>query len=372
MRPERESPIPSAAEVDHAWIRRHLGWRLTGQERIDVRSISHSDGMMGSVHQVRCGERSFVLKGPPDDRSAWGNLLTDIGRREVEFYRYLAARGPAAPKVSPDCHWSALGPDGLGALALEDVGPPAGFARTMAAGLSRSAAAAAVRCLALFHAASARRGADPLAPPYPWLYSARSDALVAAVRMGLDELPRLAAGFGTDGPSAEALRALADLDVERALADSHTTAGITSLCHGDCWAANVLFAPAGAPPERQRALLIDWQFAMWGNPLTDVALFLLSSLAPEARRAWQDDLLGIYRTTLTEHCALPYPAEECRADYDRALPFAGLVALATLEDYLNGMSPAERQGFAGRVRDCADAGLRRQSSDVYGRMPRAV
>src|SRR5205807_9725490 len=110
--------------IDHGWIRKHFGWPLTGTEPITVRSISHSGGEMGSVHRVVCAGRSFVFKGPPERPSAWSSFAADdrLMEREVHCYRFLEGRGPSAPKVSPTCYWSALGPHGRGAVALADLG----------------------------------------------------------------------------------------------------------------------------------------------------------------------------------------------------------------------------------------------------------
>jgi aminoglycoside phosphotransferase (APT) family kinase protein len=343
-------PLTDVRAIDHDWLRRHLGWSLTGGEAITVRSVSPSGGLMGSVHQVRCAGRSFIFKGPPENLTGWGGVVLAAGllEREVHAYRFLRERGRAV-KIGPECYWSVVTSGGRAALALEDLGPPAHPGARMASGLSRPQAFAAVRCLAILHATTASAAADPLSPPYPWLYSASSDELVAAVEMGLDDLPRLIAERWPAHPPAIDVQRIARLDVRRVLAEAHVGAAFPSVCHGDAWAGNVLFT---APPGRDRELtayLIDWQFAMWGNPLTDVALVLLSSLEPAARRAWQDDLLAHYHATLTAHCYLRCTLDDCRAALREAEPFAALVALATLESYTSGMGAAELAQFAGRV-----------------------
>ncbi|MGW4788566.1 oxidoreductase family protein [Streptomyces sp. NPDC004230] len=343
----------NAEDIDHRWLADHLGWQLSGNEQIKVRSISLSRGEMGRVDRISCAGHSFVFKGPPPEHSAWGALLRDMGTREVQSYRLFGARGPRAPKIAPDCYWSQLEEDGRGTLALEDLGPQVLPARTMAAGLSRSQAVAAVRSLALAHATLATRGADPLTPPYPWLYTAASVGLIAAVEMGLDDLPRILPTC-LPGPQSlhQALR-IRDLDVAQVLTRAHVGASCVSLCHGDAWAGNILFGPGDSRGDAQ-AYLIDWQFAMWGNPLTDVALLLMSSVAPAARAKWEGELLGLYHATLIEHCDLTYPRDDCITDYQRAQPFAVLVMLATLEGYISGMAPSELARFAPRVMAAAD------------------
>jgi aminoglycoside phosphotransferase (APT) family kinase protein len=356
--PESASSIPSAGAVDHAWLREHLGWSLTGREAVTVRSISLSGGVMASVHQVRCAGRSFILKGPPDETTAWGNLAADTGliEREVMAYRRLQARGPTAPKIAPECYWSTLEAAGRGALALEDLGPPTAVAPTMAAGLGEEQAVAAVRCLALLHAGSAAAGSDPLTPPCPWLYSAASPGLRAAVRLGLDDLPRVMAQCWPGAVPDTRLRRVLAIDVGATLVRSHVGSRLTAVCHGDTWVGNILFSSRPEAAEPLTAHLVDWQFTMWGNPLSDLALLLWSSLTPESRRAWQEELLRLYHTTLEAHGDVEYPLNACRDDLTRALPGAALVALATLETYAAGMSPAQLARLRPRVLaaiDCA-------------------
>jgi aminoglycoside phosphotransferase (APT) family kinase protein len=133
------------------------------------------------------------------------------------------------------------------------------------------------------------------------------------------------------------------------LIDAQRRASITAVCHGDAWSANVLFQPDAEAPDGNSAYLIDWQFAMWGNPLTDVALLLWSSLDVGDRRAWLDDLLRHYHQTLTAHTTVNYPAAACRDDYAVAEPYAVLVALATVETYVEGMNAGDLHQFEPRL-----------------------
>jgi Ecdysteroid kinase-like family len=352
MNREDATPVMDVSGVDHEWLRNHLGWPLRGDEAISRCSMSHTDGIMGSVHQVSCAGRSAIFKGTPDGSGRWQDLVIDTGllTREVQAYRLLAGRGSATPKVSPECYWSALGLDGRGALALEDLGPAASLSRVMASGLDRAQALAAVRSLAIVHSIAATPGPDPLSLPYPWLYSATSEGLITWLRLGLDDLPRIMAECFPAVLREVELRSILEIDVAAVLLRSHVGAHCVSLCHGDAWAGNILFPPLNQPVEPLTAYLIDWQFAMWGNPLSDVALLAWSSLAPASRAGWEDELLSHYHATLTAHGDLKYSLQACRDDYRRAEPFAVLVALASLDAYISGMGPRELSRFALRVR----------------------
>jgi ecdysteroid kinase len=334
----------------HAWIREQLGWEVTDQEPIVVKAISQTGGAMGSVDRIRCGGRSFVFKGPPDDRSAWGNLLTDMGTREVRTYRLLETRGSGAPKVSPTCYWSALIGEGSGALALEDLGPTPGLGSTMAVGLTRNQALAAVRCLATAHASFAVRAGDARASPYPWLYTAESAGLIDAIRMGLGDLPHMMEDRWPGRFDQAAVRAILAVDVPGALERANVGAPFVSLCHGDAWAGNIVFVPAAPSTDCVRvAYVIDWQFAMWGNPLSDVAMLVMSSLTPSSRARWQRMLLDLYYATLNSHSRIDANRAEVHTAFRQVEPAAALVALATLDGFTAGMTASELTRFAPRV-----------------------
>ncbi|MEV4690535.1 phosphotransferase [Micromonospora echinospora] len=349
---QAETATAGNAVIDHGWIRGNLGWVLNGDEPITIQSISLTGGVMGSVDRIRCGDRSFILKGPPDTATAWGSLAATAQsiEREAELYRYLDQRGLGAPKVAPDCYWSVIDAAGGGTVALEDLGTPGHPAAVMAAGLDHAQALAAVRCLARLHAGSMRTGPGRLEVPYPWLYTAESPDLVAAVQLGLADLP----GTVTRCWPGMDVRPDLYLDVAGLLRDSHRGSRLAALCHGDAWTANVIFQQHAEAPDGVTAHLIDWQYAMWGNPLSDVALLLWSSLDPWCRRAWQDELLRRYHSELVILTGLDYPLQACLDDLQRAQPAAALVALASVEAYVAGMGPAEHARFRPRVLDALD------------------
>jgi hypothetical protein len=340
--------------VDHAWIRAHLGWEVADGEEIQIRSISGTGGEMGSVHQVACGGRSFILKGPPTGGGGWADLAQASGvlDREVAVYGFLRSLPAGAPKFAPDYYWTGRLPGNGAAFAIEDLGPPLTPSRVMGEGLPLPQATAAVRSLAVLHAVTALADADSLSPPVPWLYSAASADLAAAIQLGLRDLPRVLASQWPSGiPGVAVAPSLAAVNVTAALADGHIDAHCAAFCHGDAWAGNIVFGPPSETPGRQRAYLIDWQFAMWGNPLSDIALLLLSSVPAGSRDAWRDELLAEYHRTFNAYCSFGYPLDACHADLHRTERLAALVALATLEAYASGMEAEELALLAPRATD---------------------
>jgi Ser/Thr protein kinase RdoA (MazF antagonist) len=198
------------------------------------------------------------------------------------------------------------------------------------------------------------RHADPLCPPFPWLLSASSPELMTWIRLGLNDLPRVVAANWPNQFSDDDLERLARADVTDLVLRAHHEANRISLCHGDAWAGNVLFRHAGGQARPKRAVLIDWQFAMWGNPLSDVAMLLLSSLSPESGSAWKDELLAVYHETLTSDGALDYSLADCLDDLRRAGPFAAVVTLASVEAHTTGMTQEELSGFGARIKAAID------------------
>jgi hypothetical protein len=343
----------NVVQVDHEWLRQRLGWALTGDEEITRRSISQSGELMGSVYRVSSGQGSFILKTSPAGERAWARFAAGSGAvvREIESYRYLQEAGRTYPrKVAPDCFWWTSSGNS-GALALQDLGPAVPSASLMATGLSRVQVLAAVECLALVHAMEARVGGDALSPPFRWLYSASSSWLLEAIRIGIDDLPRIVASRWPKGLPGTRPPSSIRPDISAALIEGHLGAKCLAVCHGDAWASNIHFSSSCGAPGGIIALLLDWQFTMWGNPLSDVALLFKSSLTPSALEAWRDELLTAYHQTLVANCSLEYTPQDCFDDYSRARYAAALVALATLEAYTSGMNAKQLRRFEPRVRD---------------------
>ncbi|MFI9507301.1 oxidoreductase family protein [Nocardia sp. NPDC052566] len=342
-------PIPQAGDIGHFWLHQRLGWPVGDGDLVEIESLSRTGGVMGTVHRIRCGNRSLIYKTSSHHDSEWGRWAHDAAalEREVRMYRWLQTTPAHTTSIAPHCYWSAIRPDGHGALALQDLGAGIIPNSAMARGLTYPQARAAVRALALLHAHSACTGA-PRQPPHPWLLTARSPHLLDAIRMGLEEASVNASLCATTtGPTAAQHFAHADLPTM--LVDAHHGARLAAICHGDMWASNLVFAEPGRPQGAPSAFLIDWQFAMWGNPLSDLALLLLSSVHPDARRRWEDQLLAHYHLILTSTTALTYSPADCYSDYQRALPFATLVALAAFDGFVAGMTHTQQLQFAPRV-----------------------
>jgi hypothetical protein len=98
----------------------------------------------------------------------------------------------------------------------------------------------------------------------------------------------------------------------------HTEAP-TTLLHGDPHIGNTYLLPGG------RGGLLDWQLMMRGSWAHDVVYLLVTALAPDVRRAHQEDLLGEYLDRLGAAGVRDLPAPADALDQCRTAALWGLV-----------------------------------------------
>ncbi|WP_069298310.1 oxidoreductase family protein [Neptunicoccus sediminis] len=84
--------------------------------------------------------------------------------------------------------------------------------------------------------------------------------------------------------------------------------GPQTCIHRDLQVDNVLFTPKGA-------VVLDWQFTGRGNGGSDLAYFLISSLAPAQRRAGETDLIRHYHKQLQASGVSGFSLQDCHQNY---------------------------------------------------------
>ena len=95
--------------------------------------------------------------------------------------------------------------------------------------------------------------------------------------------------------------------------------GPVVLTHGDMRLDNMLFTDGAG-----RAVLLDWQTASCGNPMSDIAYAISTSLAdPQMRAHAEEALVARYHAALGD-CVGDYDAAAAWADYRRA-SFSGFI-----------------------------------------------
>ena len=89
---------------------------------------------------------------------------------------------------------------------------------------------------------------------------------------------------------------------------------VYALTHGDYRLDNMLISPDRDDPV---LTVVDWQTIKSGNPLSDVAYFIASSLAPEVRKVVEQELVETYHRGLISAGVESYGWDDCWRDYRR-------------------------------------------------------
>ncbi|KAI6225375.1 hypothetical protein M3Y99_01346400 [Aphelenchoides fujianensis] len=131
--------------------------------------------------------------------------------------------------------------------------------------------------------------------------------------MNRSELPKMYENFLKNAPDfkpmVERLQKVKQIEFSRfALRDRPKELGATTLAAGDCWANNVMLAVnADGSVGNEIASFIDWQIAMEGNPLFDLARLTVMCADAEIRRSVEDELVPAYFEELERACAPERP-----------------------------------------------------------------
>ncbi|MCW5850265.1 MAG: phosphotransferase [Anaerolineae bacterium] len=224
--------------------------------------------------------------------------------REVNFYQRLADR---VELRTPRCYYSALDPEtGLCVLLLEDLAP-ARNGDSMA-GCSLTQVESAVAAIATFHATwwdnPELTGMDWLNQPsevairrteetYSQIWSAFVHLQGAKLQSALTSIgERLGSHFGW-------------------LMQRLTEPPVT-LVHLDYNPDNLFFATDGSD---RLIAVVDWQMIGRYRGAYDVAHFLVNSVEPESRKAWELNLLQMYHSILIDKGVLGYSFDDALYDY---------------------------------------------------------
>lgn len=85
-----------------------------------------------------------------------------------------------------------------------------------------------------------------------------------------------------------------------------------TLVHGDCKLDNMFFISKGG---QSNLMLMDWQLMEKGNPVIDLAYFLVENLTIENRRELEESYIHLYYRYLLEEGVKDYSYEELYQDY---------------------------------------------------------
>jgi hypothetical protein len=244
----------------------------------------------------------FPAADPASRRSGSDHLLY---LREVSFYRELAGTvaintpRPLVAEIDPET-------DDF-TLIFEDLAP----ARQgdQLAGCSVEDATTAIAEAAALHAP---RWGDPALETLDWL-AVRPAKMQPMIMAALPAIISLFRERYEGQLEPEHMTLVEDLPraLERMQADRSTPLTVQ---HADFRLDNILFDVQGG---NRRMATLDWQTVTLGPGAGDVAYFLSAGIDPQARRAYERDLVGFYHAELIRRGVAGYDWDACWRDYRR-------------------------------------------------------
>ncbi|GAB2842421.1 phosphotransferase [Actinocorallia aurea] len=291
-----------------------------------ITSVRVADEHSGTAARVRLAVETdaeelpghLFLKLPPTNylQHVLMNLF-DLGVREIHAYRAL---GETPPLRVPRCH--AAKADEVrrrSVLVLEDLSETATF-RTVVDSVSREEAEAVTDALAGLHAAfwDTDRFKTDLAP--------LADRSPGAIRLG--DMIRRRFLEKIDGHAADLIPEPMKLQCRvfyqrSADIDAFWAAQPQTLIHGDTHLGNLFFE--GAAPG-----FLDWQVAMSGPGIRDIAYFATTSVEPDLLRKIERPLVERYAERLRD-AGVAADTDRLWTLYRAAITEAYLAAVCTAE-----------------------------------------
>jgi hypothetical protein len=296
--------LRDAGAIDHARVTSiqsgpvgHMG--LTGQLR--RLRISYDKAEPGAPSSLLAKFSALY----PEIRAAVHSM--GFYEREIGFYPEFAADCPVR---TPRCYFGEVEVDsGASLLLLEDL---TWMRNLNSAGGGVDEVELVIRELGRLHAAW---WGDARLDQTPWLPMKGNltpdQRLVALIQNWESFLGKLSIPVTQEVLSAGELCAR----YLSAVAIAMYTQSPRTLIHHDVQGDNLLVAEDGEPS----LAFVDWQLTTAARPVVDVADFLVRHLDTSERRRYEDRLLGIYHSVLTERGVAGYPLELCREDYGMAL-----------------------------------------------------
>jgi len=295
------------------WLQLAMAGALRGETIVGFSSevIGVGAGFMSQLARVHLryanhandAPRSVIAKfssTAPETREMASDQ--DLYQREIGFYRDI---GHGAGIPVPTCYFSALLEDSNRfVLLLEDLLP--GIASDQVKGTSRETSREVIEQFAKLHA---RWWNSDELENYDW---ARWVVGEVPMEQGLAlfrESMKQAEVTGKFDAYPEMKRLLPLLPPLFKL--DPPVPFPFSLTHGDLRSDNII----QPTPEGGRFAVIDWQLAGIGDPIYDIARWLVQSISIEDRRATERDLLELYHGRLVEYGVKRYSYRKFINDY---------------------------------------------------------
>lgn len=256
------------------------------------------------------GPASVVAKIPSPDEGSRGAAATMRAYEvEVKLYQQLVDRLTVS---TPAVYHATLGANPTDfLLLLQDVSPACQGDQLQGCGADQ--ATAAVTQMVGLHAPL---WGDPGLEDLEWLNrKAQRDTVVSAVQ-------QLFPGFlerYADRLTPE-VRRVSQLVVDQIETYVDAARGPLTVTHGDFRLDNLLFAGSGQDPQ---VWVVDWQTAVLGPGVNDLAYFIGGAFLPARRRSEEERLVRLYHRLITAR-GVHLDMDELWTSYRRAA-FGGLL-----------------------------------------------
>ncbi len=249
---------------------------------------------------------SVIVKCPPLDEKlrSVSDRLKNVLREITVYKEFDSSSGITIPKL----YYSSLDESsGNGVLVIEDIGYAAQGDSVQ--GCSYQEAVLAVTSIAKFHAyywISSNRYRFALIPEkrhetaaYEELFK---DAWLSLIQQAGRYMPLHLVALGD--------KLAANIDKVKSVLSSKPI----TLIHGDYRLDNCFFIYDGElqPIEIN---VIDWEYSVKSRGTYDIAAFITEAFNPTYRRDVEEQLLGLYYSTLKDNGVTDYSLEECYSDY---------------------------------------------------------
>lgn len=335
------------AGVDAAWLNNALdGWP-------QIASVSHDDigegtGIFGQISRVNVtyagdsgsSPKQMVVKMAclEPENLAIANAL-GIYERELRFYEELATTLPFRIPASYLAH---RGDDGRFVLIIEDLSDEFEVGDQVI-GATPEQATAVIDALVPFHV---QWWQHPNLDSMDWLPLSNAPAYKAAVpgiyRAGLPVLETAWA----DKISSEALAAAQALEPKFEELMDRIAGEPRTVIHTDTRLDNIFFARDGSG----EVALIDFQLALRGRAVADVAYLVGTSMSIEDGAAHWDNILRRWHDGVTAS-GVEYPWDDCLTHYKEAALYylSGAMSLVGTFDAGNERGAALVHAYSTRI-----------------------
>ncbi len=297
------------ADIGLEWLNEVLAGTLGPVISFEAERLGAGVGILGELARLHLsyapgagGPPTLIAKcqSPAPENQFLGQVM-GFYLREVNFYREVAASVPI--RVPRAYHVDASETGLPFVLLIEEIA--GARCPDQLAGISADEAGRILDVVAALHA---RYWGAPDLQAMAWLPPMNNPLYKGGKEMALARWPGFAERFG-DRIGASMLGR-----IERAchaypeMLDHVVTVGTPTFTHTDCRAENYLF---GGSAGDDAVTMIDFQLCTRHFGPWDVANLLGGSMAPEVRRAHEQDLVERYVGRLAEHGVVGYSLDQC-------------------------------------------------------------